>query len=186
MSRERSVCSSCIYTAVAGLLLLGLGWLALQEAGAPAATVLFILGGGALVTVPFVSRLEGTLRIGPVEMTIRQMVIKAAGSASEDSLAGVLPLLTGEDIAVTRLQVPSRFEGRRLVDDELAFLRKKLNVSVLGVLPPNEERWRAGGAVSELELREGAELLVAGHPDTLAYLRLLVATDNSELWLRVT
>jgi hypothetical protein len=58
-------------------------------------------------------------------------------------------------------------------------------VSVLGVLPPNEERWQAGGAVSELELREGAQLLMAGHPDTLAYLRLLVASDDSELWLRV-
>jgi hypothetical protein len=186
MNRRLAVCGACIYTALAGLLLLGLGWFVVNEANTPAATVLFVLGGGALVTAPFVARLEGTLRIGPVQLTVRQQVIKAVKSATEDSLAGVLPLLTSEDISVSRSSVPSRFEGHRLVDDELAFLRQKLNVSVLGVLLPGEERWRAGGAVSELELQKGAQMLVAGHPDTLAYLRFLIASDDEELWRRVT
>jgi hypothetical protein len=40
--------------------------------------------------------------------------------------------------------------------------------------------------ISDLKLLENAQLLVAGHPDTLSYLRLLVASDDEELWRRVT
>jgi hypothetical protein len=183
---KRATCGPCIYIALVGLVLLGLGWGAILEDAVPAATAAFILGGGALVVAPFVSRLEGRLRIGPVELTLRQQVIRAAESADEESLQGVLPLLTSDEVSVVRIRVPRRFVGRRLVDSELSFLRQRLNVSVLGVLQPGSERWRAGGEISDLELDENAELLVAGHPDTLSYLRLLVASDDDELWQRVT
>ncbi|MDP9225399.1 MAG: hypothetical protein M3P18_16455, partial [Actinomycetota bacterium] len=173
------------YTAVAGLILLGLGWLAVERSSAAAAATLFVLGGGALITAPFVSRLEGTLRIGPVELTLRQQVLTAVRHASDDSLEGVLPLLTSDDVSVATLRVPDRFEGLRLTDDELGFLRKKLNVSVLGIMRPGAERWRAGGEASELELHGDDQLLVAGHPDVLSYLRFLIASDDDDLWMHV-
>jgi hypothetical protein len=182
---KREVCGACIYTVVVGLALLGLGWGAILKDAVPAASTAFILGGGSLLIAPFVSRLEGRLRIGPVELTLRQQVIKAVQSANEGSLEGILPLLTSDEVSVARLRVPRRFAGRRLVDPELSFLRQKLNVSVLAIRQPGDEGWRAGGAISELELRDGAELLVAGHPDTLSYLRFLIASDDEELWQRV-
>jgi hypothetical protein len=185
-NKKEGICGTCIYIAVVGLALLSIGWGAILKNAVPAATTAFLLGGGSLVVAPFVSRLEGRLRIGPVELTLRQQVIKAVQSANEESLEGVLPLLTSEEVSVARLRAPGRFAGRRLVDPELSFLRQRLNVSVLGVRQPGEERWRAGGAISDLQLREGAVLLVAGHPDTLSYLRFLVVSDDEELWQRVT
>ena len=185
MSLKRIGCWPCIFMTVdAGILLL-LGWLVVKEGASSAAAVLFLLGGGALVAAPLVSRLEGDLRIGPLQLTLRQQVINAAREASEESLEGVLPLLATEDVSVTRLRVPARFEGKRLIDPDLSFLRQKLNVTVLGILFPEEQHWRAGGVVSELPWREGAEVLVAGHPHTLAYLRFLVAAEDEDLWRRV-
>jgi hypothetical protein len=183
---KRAINGTFIYSVLVGLALLALGWGAILKNAAPAATTAFILGGGSLLIAPFVSRLEGRLKIGPVELTLRQQVIKAVESANEESLEGVLPLLTSGEVSVVRLRLPGRFAERRLIDPELSFLRQRLHVSVLGVLQPGEEGWRAGGAISDLQLHEGAELLVAGAPDTLVYLRFLVASDNAELWQRVT
>ncbi len=185
MNGKRTMSWTFIFLVVAAGSLLLLGWLVVKEGAAPAAAVLFVLGSGALITAPFAPRLEGALRIGPLQLTLRQQVINAAQKASEESLEGVLPLLTSDDVSVTRLRVPSRFDGMRLTV-ELQFLRQKLNVSVLGILMPGEDQWMAGGGVSELAWREAAEVLVAGHPDTLAYLRFLIAADDDDLWQRVT
>lgn len=185
MSRRLRVCGACVYMAVVSLILLGLGLFAVEETNTPAATILFTLGGGALVAVPFLSRLEGTLRIGPLELTLRRQVINAAETASEDSLEGVLPLLASDDFRIAKIRLPDRFSGRRLVDPELAFLRKKLKLSVVGERSPGDNRWLAGGSISERELTPEIELLVAGHPDTLSYLHALIAADDDELWERV-
>jgi hypothetical protein len=180
---SRSVCWTCVYMALVGLVLLVLGLATVGDADTSGA-VLFVLGGGALITATFVSRLEGTFRIGPLQLTLREQVMKATRAADERTLAGILPLLTSEDVSITTLALPGRFEGLSLIDEGLAFLRKQLNVSVIGVLPNGQERWVAGGAVSELQLHEADQILVAGHPDTLSYLRYLVAVDKDELWQR--
>jgi len=117
---------------------------------------------------------------------MRAQVVEAAQSADGGTLEGVLPLLTHDGVDVARLPLPNRFSGHRLVDQDLQFLRQKLNVSVLGVLIPGEERWRAGGPIAVLELPAGTELLMAGAPDTISYLRLLIATDNDDLWHKVS
>jgi hypothetical protein len=177
-------CGTCIYVAAVGLLLLVVGLATVDEDG-PAAGVLFLLGGGAMITAAFVSRIEGSLRIGPLHLTLKEQVIKAASAADERTLEGVLPLLTSNNVSITTVSVPSRFDGTRLIDEELSFLRKQLNVTVLGVQPSGQNEWVAGGVVSEHRLQSGDKLLLAGHPDVLDYVRLLFAADDDTLWDRV-
>lgn len=186
MKREwTSLCrehAAGIYAALVGVGLLGLGWLALLRDAAPVATPVMTLGGALLAVAPLISRVEGTLRIGPVELTLRRRVLEAIKTVDDATLEALHPLVTRPDISITKFNLPARFGGRRLVDEELQFLRQKLNVSILGVLRPDEKKWRAGGAISELDLPAGTQLLAAGHPETLGYLRFLAATDQDDLW----
>lgn len=132
-----------VYLAIVGVALLVLGWGAIIESSEGAATTAFILGGGALIAAPFVPRLEG-LRFGPVQLTLREVVIEAVATADPEALAGVPSLLTGSEVSVGRVRLPDRFAGHRLVDQEFRFLRRNLNVSVLGVLEPGETHWQGG------------------------------------------
>jgi hypothetical protein len=176
---------ACVYGIAVGAVLLWLGWVANDHANVAGATVLFTFGGGALIVAPFLTRLEGTFRIGPLELTLEKKVIRAVQRADEESLEALLPLVSREDLDVRKLKLPPRFQGHKLTDPELGFLRKTLNVSVVAIHPPDRDEWVAGGAVSELRLGRNMELLVAGHPDTLSYLAMLVAADRDDLWERV-
>jgi hypothetical protein len=186
MKHRLSVCPSCIYAIAVGAALLVIGWIASDQGNTAGATVLFTLGGGMVIAAPFFSRLEGTFRIGPLELTLQKQVMRAVQSADDESLEGLLPLVSRDDLTVRKLKLPTRFHGHRLVDPELSFIRKKLKLSVIAVRLPEADRWRAGGQISELELTKDSELLVAGHPDSLAYLAMLIASDDDDLWKQVT
>jgi hypothetical protein len=186
MKRRLTVCPTCVYGVVVGAVLLVVGWIANDQGNVAGATVLFTLGGGFVVAAPFLSRLEGTLRIGPLELTLERQVIKAVQLADDESLEGLLPLVSRDDLTVRKLKLPKRFHGHRLVDPEMSFLRQKLKVSVIAVRSPETDQWLAGGLISELELTKDSDLLLAGHPDALAYLAMLIASDDDELWKRVT
>src|SRR6476659_5420623 len=102
MKSRLTVCPTCLYGFLIGALLLVLGWLASDQGNLAGATVLFTLGGGFVIAAPFLSRLEGTLRIGPVELTLERKVIRAVRSADEESLEGLLPLVSRDDLTVRK------------------------------------------------------------------------------------
>jgi len=100
-------------------------------------------------------------------MSLREKVIVAAAVAPQRSLEGILPLLAGDDIAIERVSIPSTLAGRALTHPDLAFIRHELDLSVLAIQTPGEDRWRAGGQISDQALPEGTSLLVAGSKDSL-------------------
>ncbi len=176
--RTRRTCGTCIYLIVTGMALLAIAWGLVDRAASVAATA-FLFGGGALIIAPF---RRGCRAFGSDRSS---SPCESRSPADTETLEGVLPLLTSEEVSVRRVRVPGRFAGRRLVDRELAFLRPGLNISVLAVRQPGDERWQAGGATSELELQKNAQLLVAGPRESLASLRPLVTYDQEDLRKRV-
>jgi hypothetical protein len=85
-------------------------------------------------------------------------------------LAGILPYLAGH-VTSAIISVPARYEGHRLKDESLQFIRQELQVSVVAVRHQGDTEWLAGGAVSETPLTEDAELLVCGPKRAVATLR---------------
>lgn len=85
-------------------------------------------------------------------------------------LVGILPYLAGH-VTSAIVMVPSQYEGHRLKDDGLQFIRKDLQVAVVALRHDGDSEWLAGGAVSETPLTDGAELLVCGPKLAIAKLR---------------
>jgi hypothetical protein len=156
-----------IYLVVVGVLLLAAAWVAiLEDSEAPAAT-LSLLGAGALVLAPFVSLLEGRIRVGPVEMKLRERLVEAAIDADEAILRGVLTFLQSEEVSVGIRDLPRGLAGHKLTDSELAFVRTKLNLQAVAARLPGEDRWRGGGQLSDLLLPAGTKLLLVGPRDSI-------------------
>jgi len=170
------------YMIVVGVVLLVLGVVAVREGAEVAATALVTFGGGALLLAPVFNRLEGSVKVGVLEMTLRAQVAEEVRSASPESLQGVLPLLRRTDVAVATVEAPASFAERRLTD--LPFIRQQLQIGVIGVRLPGEEHWRAGGKISDMRLVAGAQLLVCGPPDAVDWFRGLAVADNPTLWER--
>lgn len=170
---------------VTGLFLVALATgLALADKASVAA-VFAVLGGGCLVALPFLDRIEGTVEMGPVKVTLRAAAITAINDASVESLKAALPLLQEQDLKVAIVQAPATFDGSRLVDERLRFIRQKLQLSVIAIRTEGETRWQGGGKISEQVLHPGNELLVAGVPALVDYFAALAAADDPELWAQV-
>jgi hypothetical protein len=167
-----------IYTAVVGVLLLSPGIaLAFLERGGGAAVALVSAGAAALILAPIFSRIERLEFTGRgFSVWLRREVEKKIGEASMDTLEGILPMLTSENVWVRVGIVPKRFHGKTLID--LPYIRQDLLISVVAV----EEapgRWLAGGAVTERPLREGERMLMAGPSDIVdSFVRLMSEPDD--------
>lgn len=102
-------------------------------------------------------------------------VIRAICKAPHHSLAGILPFLSGHVFSGV-LIVPVEYEGRRLKDPELQFIRQELQISVVALRHNGAEEWLAGGAVSETRLELRTELLVCGPENAITTLQTHFAT----------
>jgi Domain of unknown function (DUF4062) len=85
-------------------------------------------------------------------------------------LASILPYIAGH-VASAIVTVPSQYEGSRLKDHRLQFIRQDLQLAVVALRHRGDSEWLAGGAVSEAPLTLGAELLVCGPKLAIAKLR---------------
>lgn len=174
------------YFLVLGIVLLVVALALIPPREDGIAIMLATVGAGSLILAPLVGRAEGPLKLGPLSVGLRSRVIEAAEGASEASLKAILPLITKTGISVATIHSPASWDSKRLTDESLQFIRQKLQITVLAVRMRNdEESWIAGGMVSETELQNGQELLVGGPPGSVDYLRMLVETDNEEMWDRV-
>lgn len=91
--------------------------------------------------------------------------VEAAKKAPDSVLEAVLPLLR-DDVASDVVEVGPTFAGRRLIDPELAWMRKDLNVTVFAIERPGDQAWMGGGRVSTTPLPEGTKLALLGErPD---------------------
>jgi proteasome lid subunit RPN8/RPN11 len=169
---KRKVPGETWYFISAGMALLALTWGGIVKGSDAAAASLAILGGGALILAPFAPHIEGTLKMGALEMSIRQRLIGAAVKTSEDNLEGVLALLESEDIGVEQISLPSGYTGKTLTSPELQHVRQDLKLSVIAIRRPGEPLWVAGGQISDEPLPDGTTLLVAGPPESLRAFRL--------------
>lgn len=159
-----------MYLTFVGIALLAMSWAVRSDSEAPAAAFATI-GAGALLMAPFASRIYGNLRIGPIEMNLRERATVAIDSAPIEIVNAVVPLLEDPELAAEIVTLPARLEGHSLTAPELTFVRKELNVQVVGVRPPTSARWLAGGEVSEVELPRNAALLAVGSRTSLRELR---------------
>lgn len=144
-----------------------------QRGGDGAAVVLTTIGGGALLIAPFASRLTGALKVGPVELNLRERAMAAVTAAPVESVNAILPLLESKSMGVEQVVMPSG--GLKLTSESLGFMRRELKVQVIGVRPPGQSDWLTGGEISDLELPAGTLLLVAGPRESLPELRKRVA-----------
>lgn len=165
--------ATSLLLALVGLTLLQLMLQVVRGGSDGAAAVLAIIGGGALLIAPFGSRLTGALKIGPVELTLRERAVAAVTSAPVEYVNGILPLLESKTIGVE--QVVMSTGGLKLTSAPLSFIRQELKVQVIGIRPPGEGDWLSGGDISDLELPAGTLLLAAGPRESLPELRKRVA-----------
>lgn len=167
-SAEERGRGEAIYTAVVGVILLGLGLLlSWQEKSAASAATLVLLGACALIAAPLIPRVE-ELQVGAkgVALSLRRKATRLVGSAPPETLGGVIPLLESSEVSVRQLTVPRQFDGKTLTDPLLGFLRPELHLSVIAV-EDAPGHWLAGGAVSDHVLKAGSRLLATGHPEIL-------------------
>jgi hypothetical protein len=162
---------------VAGLLFAWVG------RGQAAATALVLVGSGCLMLIPLLALVE-SFQIGPggMSFTMKRRATELIKRASADSLAGVIPLLEDDRIGVRTVVVPPRFDGVRLVDAPLHFIRQDLHLSVIGV--EKGATWLAGGSVSELPLKAGALLLIAGEVEIIERLADLMRLSDDVQFAR--
>ena len=93
---------------------------------------------------------------------------EAAEDAPDSVLEAVIPLLR-EDAASHVLELGEAFDGKRLLDPALSWLRKDVNVTVFAVSRPGDgEKWTGGGRVSTLPLPRGTRLAVIGEAPDIA------------------
>lgn len=165
--------ATSLLLALVGLALLQLMLEVIGSGSDGAAAVLATIGGGALLIAPFASRLTGVLKIGPVELNLRERAMAAVATAPVETVNGILPLLESKRMGIE--QVVMAPGGLKLTSESLGFIRRELKVQVIGVKPPGESDWRSGGDISDLELPAGTLLLVAGPRESLPELRRRVA-----------
>lgn len=167
-----------IYVATVGLSLLAVGaTFAYLGRGGAVAVTLATLGAAALILAPLFPSLE-SIQIGSsgISLSLRRQVARLVKEAPPETLEGVLPLLSDEQVRVRVGTVPPRFAGKTLKD--LAYIRQDLLITVMAV-EETGRRWMAGGMVSDRMLREGERLLVAGPPEiTEAFVRILWEQDD--------
>jgi hypothetical protein len=166
-----------IYTAAVGLLLLAPGIaLAFLQRGGAAAVALVSVGAAALILAPIFSRIERLEVTGKgFSVWLRREVQKRIGEASMDTLEGILPMLTSENVWVRVGVVPKRFDGMTLKD--LPYIRQDLLISVVA-LEEVPGRWLAGGAVTDRPLREGERMLMAGPSDIIESFVLVMSDPD--------
>ncbi len=151
-----------IYFVLIGGLMLWTMWEAILKGSDAAAAALAVLGGGALIIAPFGGRLEGDVAIGVVKMSLRRRISRATQTAKTSELEGVLALLESDDVDIAPVELPSRFADSSLTSPELQFLRQELHLSAIAVRFGAEQRWTAGGQISDQSLPPGSVLLLAG------------------------
>ncbi|HEY8201402.1 MAG TPA: hypothetical protein VII47_08610 [Actinomycetota bacterium] len=164
-------------------------WLA---EGSAARAILQTLGATAILLAPVLWRAEGPLTMGLKGVTItlgaregkRSEAVLSAAAAPEDrldaitqiakvphqALAGIVPFLSG-DVSSAAVFVPSAWQGLRLIDPPLQFIRQDLQLSVVAIHRPGERQWEAGGVVSTTPLEPGTELLVCGRASAIEEFR---------------
>lgn len=165
--------ATSLLLALVGLTLLQLMLQVARDGSDGAAAVLATVGGGALLIAPFGSRLAGALKIGPVELNLRERAMAAVAAAPVEFVNGILPLLESKRVGVEQVVMPQG--GLNLTSPSLGFMRQDLKVEVVAVRPPGQSDWLAGGEISDLDLPAGSLLLVAGPRDALPELRKRVA-----------
>jgi hypothetical protein len=165
--------ATSLLLALVGLTVLQLMLEVARDGSDGAAVVLATIGGGALLIAPFGSRLAGVLKIGPVELNLRERAMAAVAAAPAELVNGILPLLESRRIGVEQVVMPHG--GLTLTSPSLGFMRQDLKVAVVGVRPPGQSEWLTGGEIADLELPAGSLLLVAGPRDALPELRKRVA-----------
>lgn len=161
--------ATSLLLALVGLTLLQLMLEVGQDGNEGAAAALATIGGGALLIAPFGSRLAGALKVGPVELNLRERAIAAVAAAPVEFVNGILPLLESKRIGAEQVVMPQG--GLNLTSPSLGFIRQDLKVEVVGVRPPGQSDWLTGGEISDLELPAGTLLLVAGPREALPELR---------------
>jgi hypothetical protein len=93
---------------------------------------------------------------------------EAAKEAPDSVLEAVIPLLR-EDVGSDVVELGPSYDGKRLVDPELAWLRPELNITVFAINRPGDgDRWTGGGRVSELQLPAGTKLALVGERADIA------------------
>jgi hypothetical protein len=159
---------------VIGLSVLGLGVWKLSTGGV-SGVALIVFGCGVFFVGAFFDRIKSwKFGLGGIagELFDRPRgpeIIATAAKAPDSALAAVMPLLR-EDVASDIVTVPGSYDGKRLVDPELQFLRQELNVTVFALRRPGDAKWCGGGRVSTTVLTAGTELAVAGEPGDIAHL----------------
>jgi hypothetical protein len=161
--------ATSLLLALVGLILLQLMLEVIRGGSDGAAAALATIGGGALLIAPFGSRLAGALKIGPVELNLRERAMAAVAAAPVEFVNGILPLLESKRIGVEQVVMPRG--GLNLTSPSLGFMRQDLKVEVVGVRTPGQSDWLTGGEISDLELPAGSVLLVAGPREALPELR---------------
>lgn len=181
MKRPSLFSGEVLYVASISAILLAVGVvLSWQGKSTASATTLVLLGSCGMITAPLFPRIEN-LRMGlkGFALSIRREVVELVQRAPQETLTGVLPLLETDEFTVRQLTVPPRFDNKRLIDDDLLFVRRDLRLSVIAIEQPGG-RWRAGGAISDEPLRVGGRLLTAGQREILdAFSTLLWTGDES-------
>jgi hypothetical protein len=165
----RGLRQTTVFSAIGGLLSLGVGGLMLF-AGTAVAVPFLVLGIVLFSFAPY--RLLG-FKFGipgvSVETKLAE-VLEAAARAPSSALEAVLPMLRG-NVASDVVTLPPAYDGQQLKSDALAWIRQKHDVSAFAVKRPDENEWIGGGRISELALPEGTELALVGDRADLGLVR---------------
>jgi hypothetical protein len=149
-------------------------WLVLESALLGSFVVL--MGIGLLLVGAFFDRMESwSFGVHGIAAKVfdrphGRELIEAAADAPDSALEAVIPLLR-EDAASDVLVLPDAFDGKRLIDPELQFIRQELDITVFAVLRPGDEKWAGGGRVSTTLLPRGTKLAVIGEGASIEILR---------------
>jgi hypothetical protein len=168
---------------VAGGLVGAVGiWLTVT--GGVAGAFLVLVGIGVLLLGAFFDRVESWsfglqgIAAKVFDRPHGRELMEAAAHAPESALEAVLPVLR-EDVASDVFPLPSAFDGKRLTDSELEFIRQELYVTVFAVLRPGDEKWSAGGRVSDTVLSTGTRIAVVGQRADIDLLRRRLGIPNA-------
>ena len=102
--------------------------------------------------------------------------VEAVKDAPDRALEAVTPLLR-EDVASDVFEVGKSSDGKRLLDPELSWIRRELNVTVIAINRPGDgEKWTGGGRISDMPLPAGTRLAVLGEQADVAAAARRIAT----------
>jgi hypothetical protein len=160
-----------LFLTVVGVLLLVLSWKVVALGSDATGASIAIMGGGALLAAPFASRLEGSFKVGAIELNIRKQALETVSTAPLQYVDGILPLLESEAVAVERMTLPREYADQTLTSAKLSFIRKEFNAQIIAARIPGDTDWHAGGQLSEMVLPAGTILLAVGPRESLRRLR---------------